>query len=119
MVTKSKARDETAQIEERLHALEQQRQRASDAILEAKNEASEIKKRQDELAVAVISEEAAAVSEMGELEDALLTATRRASVARSALGQLEAEISQAKEDLAEAERQEHLRRFEELARQFI
>ena len=116
MATKTKPKDAVTQrIEEQIAELEQQRSRAADAIREAENELAEIKQRQDELAVAVIAEDEEASREMAALEDALLIATRRAGVARTAVEQLEAQIEQAREDLAEAERSVHRERFDKLA----
>ncbi len=115
--TKGKKGDLAARLEEELRHLEEQRERAAGAILEADNEAAEIKRRQDEIAVAAVSEEPEAVEEMATLEEALLVATRRGGVARSAVGQLEGQIERAREDLAEAEREVHRERFEELGRE--
>ncbi len=120
MPTKAKGRQSEValgSLEEQLRHLEQQRERAAGAILEADNETSEIKRRQDEIAVAAVSEEPEAVEEMATLEESLLVATRRAGVARSAVGQLEGQISRAREDLAEAEREVHRARFEEMGRE--
>ncbi len=111
----TKTRSKTAKLETEIAALEEQRQRAADAILSADNELHEVKGRQDELAVAVIAEEKEAVSEMASLEEALLVATRRASVARSAVAQLEEQIERARQDLAEAEREVHREAFDKLA----
>ncbi len=118
MATKTKGRQgEVARLEEELRHLEEQRQRAADAILAAENELHEIKGRQDELAVAVIAEEEAAVSEMAELEETLLTATRRASVAKTAVGKLEEEISRAREDLEGERRRARREHADELGRE--
>ncbi|MDP9478286.1 MAG: hypothetical protein M3R38_21840 [Actinomycetota bacterium] len=113
----TKAKDRTGEIEERLADLEQKRQRAAGAILEADNEAAEIRQRQDEIAVAAVSEEPEALEEMGVLEEALVVAARRGGVARSAVGQLEGQIERAREDLAEAEREVHREAFDRLAKE--
>ncbi len=115
--TKTKAKDRTGEIEERLADLEQKRQRAADAIREADNEAAEIKRRQDEIAVAAVSEEPEAVEEMGVLEETLLLATRRAGVARRACAQLAERIEQTRGDLAAAEREGHREAFDRLAKE--
>ncbi len=118
MPTKTKGRqDEVARLGEELRRLEEQRERAAGAILESDGEVSEIKRRQDEIAVAAVSEEPEALEEMGVLEEALVVATRRGGVARSAVGQLEEQIERAREDLAEAEREVHRERFEEMGRE--
>ncbi len=113
--TKGKKGNLVARLEEELRHLEEQRERAAGAILEADNEASEIKRRQDEIAVAAVSEEPEALEEMATLEESLLVATRRAGVARSAASQLAEQIEQAREDLAEAEREVHREAFDKLA----
>jgi chromosome segregation ATPase len=118
--TKAKGRQSEValgSLEEQLRRLEEQRERASGMVLEADNEASEIKQRQDSIAVAAVSEEPEALEEMATLEEALLVATRRGGVARSAVGQLEEQIERAREDLAEAEREVHRERFEEMGRE--
>ncbi|MDP9477477.1 MAG: hypothetical protein M3R38_17635 [Actinomycetota bacterium] len=120
MPTKAKGRQSEValgSLEEQLRRLQQQRERAAAAILEADNEAAEIKRRQDEIAVATVSEEPQAVEEMATLEEVLLVATRRGGVARSAVGQLEEQIEQAREDIAEANRSVHRERFEEMGRE--
>jgi uncharacterized membrane protein YccC len=120
MATKTKTKrpeNRTGVLEERIRTLEQQRQRASDAITEAEESSSEMKERQDAIAVAVVAQESAAVEEMATLEEALLIETRRAAVARTASKQLGAQIEQAKEDLAEEKRREHLDRAADLARE--
>jgi uncharacterized membrane protein YccC len=120
MATKTKMNkpeNRTGVLEERIRTLTQQRQRASDAITEAENESSSIKERQDAIAVAVVAQESAAVEEMATLEEALLIETRRASVARTASKQLDAQTEQAKQALAEEERREHLDRAADLARE--
>ncbi len=115
--TKGKKGNLVARLEEELRHLEEQRERAAAAILEADNEASEIRRRQDEIAVAAVSEEPEALEEMATLEEALLVATRRGGVARSAVGQLEEQIERAKEDLAEEHKRSARERFEELGRE--
>ena len=118
MPTKSKkAEGRAGRLEARLRGLEQQRLRASQQIREAENEHSLIKERQDAIAVAVVAQESAAVEEMTTLEEALLLETRRAAVRRTAAQQLDAKIAQAKEDLAEENRREHLDRAVDLARE--
>jgi chromosome segregation ATPase len=120
MTTKTKTKkpeNRTGVLEERIRTLEQQRQRASDAITEAEDDSSEIKERQDAIAVAVVAQERAAVEEMAGLEEALLLETRRAAVGRTAEKQLDAQIAQAKEALAAEERREHLERAADLARE--
>jgi hypothetical protein len=120
MATKTqmnKPENRTGVLQERIRTLAQQRQRASDAITEAENESSSIKERQDAIAVAVVAQESAAVEEMATLEEALLIETRRASVARTASKQLDAQTEQAKQALAEEERREHLDRAADLARE--
>jgi hypothetical protein len=118
MPTKTKTKkpeNRTGVLEERIRTLEQQRQRAKDAITEAEDSSSSIKERQDAIAVAVVAQESAAVEEMAGLEEALLVETRRAAVGRTAEKQLDAQIAQAKEDLAAEERREHLERAAQLA----
>ncbi len=118
MPTKTrKPEDRTDEIAGRIRDLEHKRERAASMVLEADNEAAEIKRRQDAIAVAAVSEEPEALEEMASLEEALLVATRRASVARSAVAQLEEQIGRAREDLAEANRSAHRERFEELGRE--
>ena len=118
MTTKTKKpENRTGVLEERIRTLEQQRQRASDAITEAEDASSSIKERQDAIAVAVVAQESAAVEEMATLEEALLLETRRAAVGRTAERQLDAQIAQAKQDLAEEKRREHLERAADLARE--
>jgi hypothetical protein len=118
MATKTKKpENRTGVLEERIHTLEQQRQRASDAITEAEDACSEIKERQDAIAVAVVAQESAAVEEMATLDEALLLETRRAAVGRTAAQQLDAHLEQAKEALAEEKRREHLERAADLARE--
>ncbi len=116
MPTKTrKPGDRTDEIAGRIRDLEHKRERAASMVLEADNEASGIKRRQDEIAVAAVSEEPEALEEMATLEESLLVATRRAGVARSAVGQLEEQIERAREDLDEAEREAHREAFDKLA----
>ncbi len=120
MVTKTKGKKSEVvlgSLEEQLRRLEQKRERAAGMVLDADNEAAEIRRRQDEIAVAAVSEEPEALEEMASLEEALLVATRRSGVARSAAAQLEEQIGQTREDLAEAERAVHRQRFEEMGRE--
>jgi hypothetical protein len=112
-----KPENRTGVLEERIHTLQQQRQRASDAITEAEDASSEIKERQDSIAVAVVAQEPAAAEEMASLDEALLLETRRAAVGRTAAQQLDAQLEKAKENLAEEKRREHLDRAADLARE--
>ncbi len=118
MPTKTrKPGNRTDEIAGRIRDLEHKRERAASMVLEADNEAAEIKRRQDEIAVAAVSEEPEALEEMGVLEETLLTAVRRGGVARSAVEQLGAQIEQAKEDLVEEHKRIARERFEELAKE--
>ena len=55
--------------------------------------------------------------EMASLDEALLLETRRAAVGRTAAQQLDAQLEQAKEALAEEKRREHLESAADLARE--
>jgi uncharacterized membrane protein YccC len=104
-------------LEERVRTLEQQRQHAADAITLAKQRAEEIAARQQQIAVAVIGEDAEAVAENQRLEETLLIEGRRRATARSAAQQLDAEIEEAKAALAEQGRRGHLEKAAVLARE--
>jgi len=115
--TKEKPEVQAGGLQERIRVLEQQRQQAAGAITLARQRAEEVAARQQEIAVAVVSEDEEAVSENEQLEETLLLENRRRATARSAAQQLGAQIVQAKENLAEAKRREHLERAAELARE--
>jgi hypothetical protein len=102
---------------ERLSELEQQRRQAADAITLAEQRTEEIATRQQQIAVAVVSEDAEAAAENERLEEALLIERRRVATARSAAEQLDALIAEAKEDLVSESRREHLEQAAELARE--
>lgn len=104
-------------LEERLSTLERQRRQAADAIALAGQRTEEIAARQQQIAVAVVSEDEEAVTENEHLEEALLLENRRRATARSAAQQLDAQLEQAKEALAEEKRREHLHRAADLARE--
>jgi uncharacterized membrane protein YccC len=117
MPTKTKKpENRTAELEEHLSELEQQRRLAGDAVTGATRRIEEIAARQQEIAVAVVSEAPEAVAENEQLEEALLLENRRRATARSAAQQLDAQLEQAKEALAEEKRREHLERAADLAR---
>ena len=101
---------------ERLSELEQQRRQAADAITLAEQRTEEIATRQQQIAVAVVSEDAEAAAENERLEEALLIERRRVATARSAAEQLDALIAEAKEALAAEKRRGHLEQAAELAR---
>jgi hypothetical protein len=104
-------------LADRLRDLEARRQRAAEAIREAKNEAAEIRSRQDALAVAVVAEDEEAMRKMADLQDDLLVATRRAEVARIAVPKLGEEITRTEKEHAEAVRHIHLAEAEEYVRE--
>jgi hypothetical protein len=113
--TKEKTADRTAELQDKLRGLEKQHQHAAAALMEARERAEEIAARQQEIAVAVISGEAAAVRENDQLEEALLLENRRRETARSAAKQLKARLEEANEDLAAEARRIHLERAGQLA----
>lgn len=113
--TKEKTAERTAELQGKLRELERQHQHAAAALIEARERAEEIAARQREIAVAVISGEAAAVRENDQLEEALLLENRRRETARSAAKQLLAQIEQTKKDLDAEERRIHLEQAAELA----
>ncbi len=115
MPTKTNTPGSTEQLQGRLRELEQQRQRAAGANTLAKQRAEEIIARQQQIAVAVVAEEKTALSEEGQLAEALLIEGRRRATARSARDQLDAEIEEAKEALAAEQRRVHLDAFNRLA----
>jgi hypothetical protein len=100
---------------ERLSELERQRLQAAAAITLAEQRTEEIATRQQQIAVAVVSEDAEAVAEDEQLEETLLLERRRAATARSAAKQLDALIAGAKEDLAADKRRGHLEAAKHLA----
>jgi hypothetical protein len=100
---------------ERLSELEQQRRQAADAITLAEQRTEEIATRQQQIAVAVVSEDAEAIAENEQLEEALLIERRRAATAKSAAQQLGVLIAEAKEDLAADKRRGHLEAAAQLA----
>jgi uncharacterized membrane protein YccC len=112
----TKPANRTGELQERLGTLEQQRQ-AADAITLAEQRTEEIATRQQQIAVAVVSEDAEAVAENERLGEVLLIENRRRATARSAAEQLDAQIEQAKEELATEKRREHLDRAADLARE--
>jgi uncharacterized membrane protein YccC len=117
MPTKTKKpENRTGELEEHLSDLEQKRRLAGDAVTGATRRIEEIAARQQEIAVAVVSEDEEAVSENEQLEETLLLENRRRATARSAAQQLDAQLEQAKEALAEEKRREHLERAADLAR---
>jgi hypothetical protein len=117
MPTKTKPKGRTEELEERLRTLGDQHRQAVAAIAQAKECIEEIAARQQQIAVAVVSEDEEAVRENDELEEALLIENRRRATARSAVQQLDAELEQTKEALAAEERREHLERAATLARE--
>jgi hypothetical protein len=117
MKTKPSEARQVGEVEERLSELERQRQQAADAIALAGQRTEEIAARQQQIAVAVVSEEEEAVTENEQLEEALLLENRRRATARSAAQQLDAQLEQAREALAEEKRREHLHRAADLARE--
>jgi uncharacterized membrane protein YccC len=117
MPTKTKKpENRTGELEEHLSDLEQKRRLAGDAVTGATRRIEEIAARQQEIAVAVVSEDEEAVSENEQLEETLLLENRRRATARSAAQQLDAQLEQGKEALAEEKRREHLERAADLAR---
>jgi uncharacterized membrane protein YccC len=117
MPTKTKKpENRTGELEEHLSDLEQKRRLAGDAVTGATRRIEEIAARQQEIAVAVVSEAPEAVAENEQLEETLLLENRRRATARSAAQQLDAQLEQAKEALAEEKRREHLERAADLAR---
>jgi hypothetical protein len=104
-------------LADRLRDLEARRQRAAEAIREAKNEAAEIRSRQNALAVAVVAEDEESTKKMADLQDDLLVATRRAEVARIAVPKLEEEIARTEKEHSEAVRHIHLAEAEEYVRE--
>jgi predicted Zn-dependent protease len=115
VTTKTKPEERVGELEERLSELEQQRRQAADAITLAEQRTEEIATRQQQIAVAVVSEDAEAVAENEQLEEALLIERRRAATAKSAAQQLDALIAGAKEDLAADKRRGHLEAAAQLA----
>ena len=102
---------------EHLSELEQHRRQAADAITLAEKRTEEIATRQQQIAVAVVSEDAEAVAENEQLEEALLIERRRAATAKSAAQQLGVLIAEAKEALAADKRRGHLAQAAHLARE--
>jgi uncharacterized membrane protein YccC len=117
MPTKTKKpENRTGELEEYLSDLEQKRRLAGDAVTGATRRIAEIAARQQEIAVAVVSGDEGALVENEQLEETLLLENRRRATARSAAQQLDAQLEQAKEALAEEKRREHLERAADLAR---
>jgi uncharacterized membrane protein YccC len=117
MPTKTKKpENRTGELEEHLSDLEQKRRLAGDAVTGATRRIAEIAARQQEIAVAVVSGDEGALVENEQLEETLLLENRRRATARSAAQQLDAQLEQAKEALAEEKRREHLERAADLAR---
>jgi uncharacterized membrane protein YccC len=117
MPTKTKKpENRTSELEEHLSDLEQKRRLAGDAVTGATRRIAEIAARQQEIAVAVVSGDEGALVENEQLEETLLLENRRRATARSAAQQLDAQLEQAKEALAEEKRREHLERAADLAR---
>ena len=118
MPTKTKKpENRTGELEEHLSDLEQKRRLAGDAVTGATRRIAEIAARQQEIAVAVVSGDEGALVENEQLEETLLLENRRRATARSAAQQLDAQLEQAKEALAEEKRREHLERAADLARE--
>src|SRR5215203_2284710 len=111
----TKAPDRGAELAERLSELKQQRQQAVDAITLAERQIKTAAARQQEIAVAVVAEEAEAVEESEWIEESLSRLTRRRDAARSAVQQLDEQIEQAKEDIAEDKRRGHRETYNRLA----
>jgi chromosome segregation ATPase len=105
--TQTKPDNPVAELEDRLRELERQHRHANDAIRSAGRRTRDIAARQQQIAVAVVSEDPEAVAENEQLEETLLIETRREATAKSAADQLARMIAEAKEDLAEAKRREH------------
>jgi uncharacterized membrane protein YccC len=117
MPTQEKQANHTAELEEHLSALEQQRRLAGEAVTGAARRIEEIAARQQEIAVAVVSGDEGAIAENEQLEKTLLIENNRRKTARSAAEQLDQQIAQAKEALAGAKREGHRQRAADLARE--
>ena len=81
--TKPREANRAGELEDRLSTLGQQRRLAADAITAATQHVEEIVARQQQIAVAVVSEDEEAVTENEQLEEALLIENRRRATARS------------------------------------
>ena len=81
--TKPREANRAGELEDRLSTLGQQRRLAADAITAATQRVEEIVARQQQIAVAVVSEDEEAVTENEQLEEALLIENRRRATARS------------------------------------
>ena len=117
MPTQEKQANHTAELEEHLSALEQQRRLAGEAVTGAARRIEEIAARQQEIAVAVVSGDEGAIAENEQLEKTLLIENNRRKTARSAAEQLDQQIAQAKEALAGAKREGHRQCAADLARE--
>jgi len=105
-------------LERKLEELKAQRERSSEEVLAAENASQEDKRREQEISVAAVAQgEAAAVSEAEELHSQLIRHERRAAMAKVAVQKFNTAIARTEEEIAEEHRQEHLRRFEKLARE--
>jgi chromosome segregation ATPase len=109
--------ERVGELDKELTTLHEQLERAQGIIGEADSEKRRIEERQDEIAVAVISEDEAAQEEHSELVDELVVQTRRASTARVAVGKLEEQIAATKALKDKAVSEVHRERFNELARE--
>jgi chromosome segregation ATPase len=114
MPTATKPPDQ-AELQDRLAELEQQRQKAKDAITTAERRIEAAAARQQEIAVAAVSEDEEAVKEAEWLGDSINRLTQRRDAATSAAQQLGVQIGQIKEDVKEAERRKHQEAYTRLA----
>jgi chromosome segregation ATPase len=104
-----------AELQDRLAELEQQRQKAKDAITTAERRIEAAAARQQEIAVAVVAEEEEAVKEAEWIEESISRLTRRRVAATSAAQQLGVQIGQTTEDIKETERRKHREAYTRLA----
>jgi chromosome segregation ATPase len=114
MPTATKPPDQ-AELQDRLAELEQQRQKAKDAITEAEERMKVAAARQQEIAVAVVAEDEEAVKEAEWIAESMSRLTRRRDAARSAVQQIDEQIEQARADIKEAERRKHQEAYNRLA----
>ncbi len=113
----TKTRSKTAKLETEIAALEEQLERALAQIRESEAELSGAGRRREAIALDVLSEEPAAVTEDAELEELTVRAAGRLRIARSAVAQAEERITAARGRLDEEHRRAHRERADELGRE--
>lgn len=103
-------------IEEEISALALRKEAALRRVRETEDELARVDKRQGEIALAVVSEDPAAVEEDDQLADDHVRATRNVRVARSAVEQAEKGLSELASRQEAEEKAIHEERHDDLAR---